>query len=156
MRTKAEAFSSYRLFAAWVKTQLEIDIKCLHSDRGGEYLSGAFIQYLDEKGTERKLTVHDTPEENGVAECLNHTLMAKVRAMMIASKLPFGLWGEALMHTVYLKNRTWTRSLPNGATPFEMINGERPLFKDVPIWGSIMWVHDISSGKLGVRATEAR
>src|ERR1700759_4052395 len=75
--------------------------------------------------------------------------------MMIVSELPPGLWGEALMHAVYLKNRTWTRALPNGATPFEVLNEERPLFKNVPIWGTNIWVHDRSSGKLSVRAKEA-
>jgi hypothetical protein len=75
-------------------------IKCLHLDRGGEYLSNKFISYLDEQGVERKLTVHDTPEENGLAERLNCTLMEKVRAMIIASQLPQALWGvRTLQHT---------------------------------------------------------
>lgn len=42
---------------------------------GREYMSEAFITFLDEQGTARKLTVHDTPEENGVAERLDRTLM---------------------------------------------------------------------------------
>ena len=52
-----------------------VNIKCLHSNHGGEYMSDAFVTYLDEQGMARKLTVHDTLEENGVAEQLNHTLM---------------------------------------------------------------------------------
>ena len=78
MKTKGEAFSSYQAYEAWLKMQLEMQIKCLHSDRGGEYMSDAFINYLDECGVERKLTIHDTLEENGVAEHLNQTLMEKV------------------------------------------------------------------------------
>jgi transposase InsO family protein len=89
----------------WVSTQLNRPIKCLHADQGGEYLSEAFITFLDEKGTAWKLTVHDMPEQNGVAERLNHTLIEKVRAMMISCQLPRGLWGEALMHTVWLKKQ---------------------------------------------------
>lgn len=50
---------------------MEKKIKVLHSDRGGEYMSEEFTTFLDRKGTERKLTVHDTPQENGVAEQLN-------------------------------------------------------------------------------------
>jgi transposase InsO family protein len=46
-------------------------IKVLRSDRGGEYLSGAFDQHLKKVGTARKLTTHDTPQLNGITECLN-------------------------------------------------------------------------------------
>ena len=79
-------------------------IKSLHADQGGEYLSEAFITFLDKKGTEWKLTVHDMPEQNGVAERLNRTLIEKVCTMMISCQLPRGLWGEALVHAMWLKN----------------------------------------------------
>jgi hypothetical protein len=73
-----DIFEAYKTFKAWVETHLKVGIVCLHSDCGGEYMSKELIAYLDEKGTAQKLTVHDTPEENGVSECLNHTLMEKV------------------------------------------------------------------------------
>jgi hypothetical protein len=154
MKAKSEAFTSYKVFEAWLKTQLNLEIKCLHTDRGGEYLGNDFVKYLEERGVERKLTIHDTPEENEVAERLNRTLMEKVRAMIFTSQLPTGMWGEALMHAVFLKNCTWTWALPEGLTPFEMVNNEKPVLKDLPVWGSIVWVHDTSSGKLGARAKE--
>jgi hypothetical protein len=61
---------------------------------------------LNKMGTVRKLTIHDMPKYNGVAERLNHTLLEKVRAMLHASGLPKNLWGKAVMHAVYLKNCT--------------------------------------------------
>ena len=70
----------------------------------------------------RRLTVHDTPEHNGVAKCLNPTLLEKVRAMLHESSLPKFLWAEAAVHTVYLKNRTWTHTLGD-TTPYEILNG---------------------------------
>ena len=73
--SKADVFTTYQSFAAWVSNHLQTKIKCLHSDRSGEYMLDAFITFLDEQGTTWKLTVHDTPEENGVAERLNCTLM---------------------------------------------------------------------------------
>jgi hypothetical protein len=156
LRQKSETFQAYKDFATWVSTQLDRPIKCLHADRGSKYLSEAFIAFLDEKGTARKLTVHDTPEQNRVAERLNHTLIEKVRAMMISCQLLRGLWGEALMHAVWLKNRMWTRALPSGVTPYELVMGDSPVLRDIPEWGSITWVHDTSSGKLGVHANEGR
>jgi len=156
LKQKSEAFRAYKEFAAWILTHFDKRVECLRSDRGGEYLSEAFISYLDENGTERKLTVHDTPSQNGVSERLNRTLIEKVRAVMIASQLPCFLWGEALMHVVWLKNRTWTRALPKGVTPYELVIGDTPVLRDIPEWGSVVWVHDTSSGKLGIRAKEGR
>ena len=71
LHEKSETFATYKSYYAWVLNQLGKTIKCLHTDRGGEYLSDEFITFLDEHGVERKLTVHDTPDENGVAERLN-------------------------------------------------------------------------------------
>ena len=154
LRQESEAFMAFKDFHAWVLTQLDKRIKCLHMDQGGEYLSEAFITFLDEKGIEWKLNVHDTPEQNGVAERLNHTLIEKVCAMMILSQLPCNLWGEALMHAVWLKNRTWTRALPKGVTLYELVMGDAPVLCDTPIWGTTVWVHDTSLGKLGIWATK--
>lgn len=120
-------FEVYKSFHVWVLNQLGKQIKCLHTDHGGEYLSDEFNSFLDENGVERKLTVHDTPEENGIAERLNCTLQEKVCTMIYAAKLPEGLWGEALMHTAWLKNCTWTCSLLKGLTPYEMVTGETPV-----------------------------
>ena len=133
-----------------------VNIKCLHSNRGGEYMSDAFVTYLDEQGTARKLTVHDTPEENGVAERLNRTLMERVHAMVIVSGMPHKSWGEALMHVCWLKNRTWTCALPPGITPYERVYGEAPALTELPIWGGLVWILDTSNGKLAARAREGR
>ena len=151
---KSETFKAYKSFHAWVINQLSKRIKCLHTDHGREYLSDEFTCFLDDNGIERKLTVHDTPKENGVAERLNRTLQEKVRAMMYAAKLLEGLWGEALMHTTWLKNRTWTWSLPQGLTPYKMVTGETPVLCNVPEWGAVVWVHDTSNSKLHECAKE--
>jgi hypothetical protein len=65
---KSETFESYKEFEAWLKTQHGVQIRKLRSDRGGEYLSGEFETHLRKAGTVRRLTVHDTPEYNGVSE----------------------------------------------------------------------------------------
>ena len=68
LQTKDETFESYLRYEAWLSTQFDVRIKCLNSDRGGEYLSKEFSDHLKRNGTTRRLTVHDTPEHNGVAE----------------------------------------------------------------------------------------
>ena len=65
---KSDAFETYKEYKAWCRTQLDANIKVLHSNRGGKYLDKEFILHLKKQGTNQKLTVHDTPSQNGVAE----------------------------------------------------------------------------------------
>jgi hypothetical protein len=155
MAKKSETFENYLAFETWLKTQHNIQIKMLRSNRGGEYLSGEFSAHLKKVGTARRLTVHDTLEYNGVSERLNRTLLEKVRAMLHESHLPRFLWGEALMHAVYVKNRTWTQSL-NNTTPFELLTGAKPDMSNMHVWGSRVWVHDTNGTKLDGRVKEGR
>ena len=65
---KSEVFQKYKEYEALLKTQHGNQIKLLQSDQGGEFLSNEFTNHLKKNGTLRSLTVHDIPEENGVAE----------------------------------------------------------------------------------------
>ena len=152
LHTKDETFDFYQVYEAWLSTQLNAKVKCLRSDRGGEYLSDDFSAYLRKKGTIRKLTVHDTPEHNGVAERLNHTILEKVRAMLHGSDLPKFLWAEAAAHAVYLKNRTWTRTIGD-TTPYEILNGCKPNIGNLQPWGCKVWVHSPGGSKLNSRSS---
>jgi transposase InsO family protein len=151
LKKKDQAFDAYKIYEAWVKTQKNTVIKRLHTDRGGEYLSDAFGDHLAKAGTVRNLTVHDTPEHNGVAERSNRTLLEKVRAMLHSSGLPKFLWGEAVKHAVYLKNRTATRALAN-KTPYETAQGRKPDLSNLHDWGCKVWVHNANGSKLDGRA----
>ena len=117
----------------------------MRSDRGGEYLDDDFVKHLRNAGTTRKLTVHDTPEHNGVAERLNRTLLEKVRAMLHDSQLPKFLWAEAAQHAVYLKNRTWTRTIGN-TTPYELLHNDKPNLGNLQPWGCRVRVHNDREG----------
>ncbi|TFY50793.1 hypothetical protein EVG20_g11324 [Dentipellis fragilis] len=155
LRTKDQAFEAYCKYEAWCATNKDRKIKVLHSDRGGEYLSKEFSAHLKAAGTRRKLTVHDTPEENGIAERINRTIPERARAMLHASGLPKFLWGEAMKHSTFLKNRTSTRAL-EGKTPYEALNRQKPNLRGLHEWGCRVWVHDPSGSKLEPRAREGR
>ena len=130
-------------------------IKVLHSDRGGEYLSEVFDQHLKSAGTARRLTVHNTPQLNGVAERLNRTLVERIRAFTHSSGLPKFLWGEALRHATWLKNRTATRAL-DGRTLYQALFGRIPDLSALQPWGTTVWVHDADGTKLDTHAREGR
>jgi transposase InsO family protein len=155
LHTKDETFNAYRTYEAWLSNQYKARVKALRSDRGGEYSSDEFSAHLKKAGTIRKLTVHDTPEHNGVAERLNRTLLEKVRAMLHESDLPKFLWAEATAHAVYLKNRTWTRTIGN-TTPFELLNGQKPNVANLQPWGCKVRVHDTTGSKLDGRSSVGR
>ena len=156
LAAKSDVFSTYQRFEAWARTQNHCSaIKVLRSDRGGEYLSNEFDKHLAAAGTARRLTVHDTPELNGIAERLNRTLGEKVRALLHMAALPPNMWGEALRHSTWLKNRTSTRAL-GGMTPWQALYGTPPDLSRLKRFGEKVWVHDPTGSKLDPRAREGR
>ena len=74
-----------------------------------------------------------SPDQNGVAERRNRTLLDMVRSMLSNSKLPKSLWTEALKTAVYILNRVPTKAVPK--TPFELWKGWKPSLQHIRIWG---------------------
>ncbi|KAE9383015.1 hypothetical protein BT96DRAFT_767526, partial [Gymnopus androsaceus JB14] len=68
--------------------------------------------------------------------------------MIHDSGLSKSLWGEAVTHAIWLKNRTPTRVL-GGKTPFELVYGRKPDLGKLPVWGTKVYVHSRKGGKLG-------
>ena len=121
---------------------------------GGEYLSTAFDQHLAKAGTAHKLTMHDTPQLNGIAEHLNHTLLECIHAFTHSSGLPKSLWGKALWHATWLKNQTVMCTL-DGKTPFEALYGQLLDLYVLQSWGTIVLVHNAARLKLDVLTHKA-
>jgi transposase InsO family protein len=155
MGKKDEAFAKYKLYEAMMLRQRDVHIKSLVSDRGGEYTSNEFEDHLARQGTKRRMTVHDTLEQNGVAERLNWTLVERTRAILLESKLPKYLWGYAIQHANYIKNRMHTRALPD-KTPFEMVHRKKPDLHPIHVWGQQVFVKVKQGDKLSPRAEAAR
>src|SRR6266404_3945702 len=154
LHTKDETLKAYKSYAAWARTQHSVPIQHLRSDRGGEYLSFEFANFLQEQGTEHCLTTANTPEHNGVAEALNHQLLKHACAMMHQANLPRKLWAEAIRYAAWLKNRLPTKVLGH-VTPYERLYGTKPHLAGLPKWGQWVWVHNSSGSKLDTWATQA-
>ena len=97
-------------------------------------------------GTICSLTIHYTPEQNGVAECLNCT-------MHYAVDLPKFLWPVSVQHAVWLKNCMSTYKL-DGKTPFELVFNKKPDLINLPEWGAKVWILKEDCGKLDAKADE--
>lgn len=74
----------------------EEDVKVLRSDNGGEYTSDKFTKFCADKGILHEFTVPYCPQQNGVAERLNRTIMEGARSMLYQAKLPLDFWAEAV------------------------------------------------------------
>ena len=88
-----------------------------------------------------------------MAECLNHTLVKRVRAMLHASALPKDLWGEAIMHATWLKNCSSTRHLGT-KMPYETLYLKKPNLLNILVWGCHIKVHNNSGSKLDMWACD--
>jgi len=106
-------------------------------------------------GTAQQLTIHNTPQLNGIAECLNWTLLEWIWALRHLTGLPEFLWDEALHHMTWLKNCMAMRTLDN-KMPFEVLFGSPPNLSGLRRWGCNVWVHNNSGSKLDARACEGR
>ena len=145
IRHKSEVFQKFRDLVKELEKGTGRNVKALRSDRGGEYLSGEFQQYLKRRGIYHQLTTAESPEQNGVAERMNRTLVEKARAMMNATNIPHTFWSEAIANAAYVRNRSPTSALQN-MTPFEAWWGHKPSVKHLRTFGCIAYAH-IAKGK---------
>ena len=136
LRRKSEVFSRFLEWKVIVERQFGRKLKVLRSDNGGEYVSRRFIEYLKSEGVTNELTVPKTPQQNGVAERQNRTLVEMMRAMLAESDLPQYIWAEALSTAVYLRNRSPTRAVKD-KTPFEALFGRKPNVEHIGVFGCV-------------------
>ena len=94
---------------------------------------GPFSRFLQECGIEAQYTMPGTPQQNGVAERRNRTLLDMVRCMLSHSSLPDFLWGDAIKTAVYILNQVPSKSVPK--TPYELMTGKKPTLKHFHVWG---------------------
>jgi len=139
---KNEALDAFKVFKAEVEKQCDKQIKIVRSDRGGEYYGkyteegqapSPFAKFLQENGIVVQYIMPSSPDQNGVAERRNRTLLDMVRSMLSSSKLPKFLWTEALKTAVYILNRVPTKAVEK--TPFELMKGWKPSLRHMRIWG---------------------
>jgi len=146
LRQKSEALEAFKNFKALAENHTGKRIRYLQSDNGREYLSSQFEEYLKNCGIQRRLTVPHTPQQNGVAERKNRTLLDMARCLIIESSMPKFLWAEAVNTANYLRNRCPSISL-NGRTPYEKWTGKIPNLNYFKIFGSRMAIRNLEPQK---------
>ena len=77
-------------------------VKALRSENGGEFISAEFKEFFSVEGIRRELIAPHNPQQNGVSERKNRTIVGAARAMLHDQGLPLHLWAEACNTTIYV------------------------------------------------------
>lgn len=125
LKKKSDLTDAFKSYQNMVETQTGLKVKCLQTDNGKEYKNTELDKHLENCGIKRRLTIPHTPEQNGVAERKNRTLVEMARCLMISSNLPSSFWAEAISTANHLRNRCPSRNL-NGLTPFKKWTSVHP------------------------------
>src|SRR6267142_4927793 len=153
MHEKSEVTQHLKAFISWAEVKIGQNVGTLHSDRGGKYIAGEAQHYLEEKGIKHKMTMPHTPQHNGVAKCMNWTLLDKVQAMLVDAGLPESFWYDALSYATHIHHITPTCAL-EGITPKEAWSSNKPDISHLRIFGAHAFVHvpDKLHSKLGSKS----
>ena len=130
---KSNSLEKFKEYKAEVENELGKTIKILRSDRGGEYMDLRFRDYLIENGIQSQLSAPSTPQQNGVSERRNWTLLDMVRSMMSFSQMSDSFLGYALETAVYILNNVPSKSVSE--TPYELWKGRKGSLRHFRIWG---------------------
>lgn len=154
MKFKSEVAGVFSKFKKLIENQCGCNIQILRSDNGKEYTSAEFNSICDEAGIEHQFTAPYTPEQNGVSERRNRSILEMARCMIHDKGLPKKFWAEAANTAVYLQNRLPTKALEN-KTPFEAWYGYKPPMYTLKVFGCVCFVHipQVKRDKLDKKAT---
>lgn len=139
IKSKSETLNTFIEFKKYIELQTEKKIKVLRTDNGGEYCSTDFNGYCKNNGIKHQLTTAYTPQQNGVAERMNRTLIEKAKCLLFDADLPKTYWAEATNMAAYLVNRTICTTL--GKTPNEIFYNKKVDISDLKLFGSTVMVH---------------
>src|ERR1700730_7474911 len=140
LHKKSEAFDTFKHYKAWAEQQTGKALKSLRDDKGGEYMSNEWEQFMLEHGIERQHTVRATPQQNGVAERTNRTLDEGVASLLSDSHFPARFWGEALSCYLHTLNLSPSAAV-SGKTPFEAFYHRKPSVSHLRVFGCRAYAH---------------
>nr|GEV82386.1 putative ribonuclease H-like domain-containing protein [Tanacetum cinerariifolium] len=153
---QGEGFISYTMERPILYVYLTISpkgslkVKVIQSDNGTEFKNSDLNQFCGLKRIKREFSVPKTPQQNGIAERKNRTLIEAARTMLADSLLPIAFWAEAVNTACYVQNRVLVTKPPNKTT-YELLHGRTPstgptwLF-DIDSLSGTMNYHPVTAG----------
>nr|GEX19870.1 hypothetical protein [Tanacetum cinerariifolium] len=125
LKTKDETSGILRNFITEIENLKELRVKIIRCDSRGEFRNKEMNHFCLRKGIKREFSNARTPQQNGVAERRNMTLIEADRTMLADAKLPVTFWAEAVNTAYYVQNRVLVNKSQN-KTPYELFNGKTP------------------------------
>ncbi|GJW47524.1 putative ribonuclease H-like domain-containing protein [Tanacetum coccineum] len=128
-------------------------VKCLRTDNGTEFVNQTLREYYEKVGISHETSVARSPQQNGVVERRNRTLIEAARTMLIYAKALLFLWAEAVATACYTQNRSIIR-LRHGKTPYELLHDKLPDLSFFYVFGALCYPTNDSEnlGKLQPKA----
>ncbi|GKB73943.1 putative ribonuclease H-like domain-containing protein [Tanacetum coccineum] len=139
LRSKDETPEVLKDFLMMIQRNLQALVISVRTDRGTEFLNKTLHAYLKEEGIEHQTSIPRTPEQNGVVERRNRTLVEAARTMLSASILPLFFWAKAIATACYTQNKSII--IPtHEKTSYHIINDRKPSIKHLHIFGCICYL----------------
>ncbi|KAI3718573.1 hypothetical protein L6452_19450 [Arctium lappa] len=125
LRTKDETSGLIKSFVLRIENQTNLRVKVIRSDNGTEFINSDLNNFCETKDIERQFSAPRTPQQNGVVERRNRTLIEAARSLLEDSKLPITFWVEVVNTACYVQNRVLVVK-SQGKTPYELFNKNKP------------------------------
>ncbi|GKA67723.1 ribonuclease H-like domain-containing protein [Tanacetum coccineum] len=125
LATKDETSGILKSFITEIENLVDKKVKIIRCDNETEFKNRVMSEFCKQKGIKREFSVAITPQQNGVAERRNRTLIEAARTMLADSKLPTTFWAEAVNTACYVQNRVLVVK-PHNKTPYELFRGRTP------------------------------
>lgn len=134
MKHKSEVFDHFVRFKNMAEKQTGRKLKIFRSDNGTEFCNHNFKNYFEEHGILHQKSTTNTPQQNGVAERINRTIIEKVRCMLLDAGLDKSFWAEAVMTSAYILNRIPCKG-SGVESPEEIWSNKKPDFGFLKVFG---------------------
>nr|GEW64773.1 retrovirus-related Pol polyprotein from transposon TNT 1-94 [Tanacetum cinerariifolium] len=134
LKSKDETSRILRNFITKIENLKDLKVKIIKSDNGGEFRNKEMDEFCFRKGIKREFSNARTPQQNGVAEKRNRTLIEAARTMLADAKLPVTFWAEAVNTACYVQNRVLVTK-PHNKTPYELFNERSPAIGFLRLFG---------------------
>nr|GEZ51504.1 retrovirus-related Pol polyprotein from transposon TNT 1-94 [Tanacetum cinerariifolium] len=152
LRSKDEAPEVIIKFLKRITVLLQSLVIIIRTDNGTEFKNQVLNEYFDTVGISHQMSFVQTPQQNGVVERQNRTLVEAARTMLIFSRAPLFLWAEAIATACFTQNRSIIHRRFN-KTPYELINGRKPNISFLHVFGALCYPKNDREdmGKLGAK-----
>ncbi|KAK1695084.1 hypothetical protein QYE76_011781, partial [Lolium multiflorum] len=147
LKSKDETHREFITFAKKAQRTYESEIKAIRTDNGTEFKNYTMQEFVDDEGIKHEFSAPYTPQQNGVVERKNRTIIEMARTMLSEFNSPHNFWGEAISTAVHYSNRLFLRPLHN-KTPYELLTGNKPNVTYIRVFGCKCLVKN-NKGKLG-------